>query len=84
MSSGCKYGSNFEVHWREKSRETLKNESQSKADSIRGYLNRFTQAAVRWGDKALELKDHEEAFVGSYYVKVCILAQLGCQGGPRE
>jgi hypothetical protein len=67
MSSGCKYGSNFEVHWREKSCETLKNEPPSKADSIRGYL-----------------QDHEEAFGGSYYVKVCILAQLDGQGSPRE
>ena len=65
MSSGCKYGSNFEVHWREKSREALKNESQSKADSIRGYLNPFAQPVVRWGDKSLGLKDHEEAFVES-------------------
>jgi hypothetical protein len=53
-SGGGMYGSNFEVHWREKSRETPKNESQGKSQALcagRGSI----------GDKAVELKDHEEA-----------------------
>jgi hypothetical protein len=81
-----KYGSNFEIHWREKNRETPKKESQSRSDTINRLFmfNGYAHAVVQLADQRFELKDHEEVFPGSYYVKCLHLGSGGMPGrSPR-